>query len=265
MKSPKVKTSAKNTAGPRGVRFKEDNGSGLDGSYPITQGPENPPAPASYSSEDDEASTSGIFIHSSTNPSASVSFGTNLFPLTSTFGQSPHPNFSPFVPSTSTHPAFTPEANSFAPFGKFNPCGLQAPAYINMADYQNVAPPAGGLHFQPPVPDTTYGPMQHVYVPRFDNGMAPGGLYHVGLPQTQVTRSHLPFLCRRPHQRLLSCLRSLIPCKLPCTPTREVHLWALQVYYESSDSRYLRDSHVLSHSTVTFSFFAKYSDESALT
>ncbi|KAF6835997.1 hypothetical protein CPLU01_03902 [Colletotrichum plurivorum] len=187
MKSPKVKTSAKNTAGPRGVRFKEDNGSGLDGSYPITQGPENPPAPASYSSEDDEASTSGIFIHSSTNPSASVSFGTNLFPLTSTFGQSPHPNFSPFVPSTSTHPAFTSEANSFAPFGKFNPCGLQAPAYINMADYQNVAPPAGGLHFQPPVPDTTYGPMQHVYVPRFDNGMAPGGLYHVGLPQTQVT------------------------------------------------------------------------------
>lgn len=184
MKSPKAKakTSANNTAGPRQVRFKDDNGSRSDGSFPLTQGPENPPAPAFYSNEDDEASTNtSVFVHFSTNPSASVNFGNNLFPPTSTFGH-PHPNFSPFVPSTSTHPAFT-EASSFAPFGKFNPCGLQAPSYINMADYQNVAPPAGGLHFQPPVPDTTYGPMQHVYVPRFDNGMAPGAVYHVGFPQ----------------------------------------------------------------------------------
>ncbi|KAF5681101.1 hypothetical protein FHETE_132 [Fusarium heterosporum] len=41
-----------------------------------------------------------------------------------------------------------------------------------MGDYQNAAPPTQGTHFQPPVPDTTFGPMQHVYVPRFDGGLA---------------------------------------------------------------------------------------------
>lgn len=31
-----------------------------------------------------------------------------------------------------------------------------------------------GVHFQPPVPDTTFGPIPHVYVPRFDGGLIPG-------------------------------------------------------------------------------------------
>ncbi|GAB0135826.1 hypothetical protein EsDP_00004149 [Epichloe bromicola] len=38
----------------------------------------------------------------------------------------------------------------------------------NMGDYQNCAPPPTGVNFQPPVPDTTFGPIPHVYVPRFD-------------------------------------------------------------------------------------------------
>ncbi|KAM0341139.1 hypothetical protein ACHAPU_010154 [Fusarium lateritium] len=53
--------------------------------------------------------------------------------------------------------------------------GPQAPVVNHpniMGDYQNSAPPTHGVHFQPPVPDTTYGPMQHVYVPRFDGGLA---------------------------------------------------------------------------------------------
>ncbi|RKK15341.1 hypothetical protein BFJ68_g156 [Fusarium oxysporum] len=52
--------------------------------------------------------------------------------------------------------------------------GPQSPAVntANMGDYQNTAPPVHGMNFQPPVPDTTFGPMQHVYVPRFDNGLA---------------------------------------------------------------------------------------------
>ncbi|KAJ3472454.1 hypothetical protein NLG97_g10976 [Lecanicillium saksenae] len=41
-----------------------------------------------------------------------------------------------------------------------------------MADYQNAGPPACGVHFQPPVPDTTFGPISHVYVPRFDGQYA---------------------------------------------------------------------------------------------
>ncbi|CRK12163.1 hypothetical protein BN1708_010359 [Verticillium longisporum] len=39
-----------------------------------------------------------------------------------------------------------------------------------MADYQFGGPRPGGPSYQPPVPDTTYGPMTHVYRPRFDNG-----------------------------------------------------------------------------------------------
>ncbi|KAM0562479.1 hypothetical protein ACHAPJ_002169 [Fusarium lateritium] len=52
--------------------------------------------------------------------------------------------------------------------------GPQFPAinHASMGDYQNAAPPTQGVHFQPPVPDTTFGPMQHVYVPRFDGGLA---------------------------------------------------------------------------------------------
>ncbi|KPM46089.1 hypothetical protein AK830_g541 [Neonectria ditissima] len=47
-------------------------------------------------------------------------------------------------------------------------------AAATMGDYQNAAPPVNGLHFQPPVPDTTFGPIPHVYVPRFDGGFVPG-------------------------------------------------------------------------------------------
>ncbi|KAI5459851.1 hypothetical protein BGZ63DRAFT_425800 [Mariannaea sp. PMI_226] len=43
-----------------------------------------------------------------------------------------------------------------------------------MGDYQNAAPPSQGVHFQPPVPDTTFGPIPHVYVPRFDHGLVAG-------------------------------------------------------------------------------------------
>ncbi|KAH6965327.1 hypothetical protein EDB82DRAFT_529053 [Fusarium venenatum] len=73
--------------------------------------------------------------------------------------------------------------------------GPQSPAVnlsqaSNMGDYQNAAPPVHGLHFQPPVPDTTFGPMQHVYVPRHDGGLA--GL-QVGAPASFNYVSAAPF------------------------------------------------------------------------
>lgn len=40
----------------------------------------------------------------------------------------------------------------------------------NMDGYQNSWPNNTGLHFQPQVPDTSLGPMTHIYQPRFDNG-----------------------------------------------------------------------------------------------
>ncbi|KAJ4153210.1 hypothetical protein LMH87_009707 [Akanthomyces muscarius] len=44
----------------------------------------------------------------------------------------------------------------------------------DMAYYQNAGPPPSGVNFQPPVPDTTFGPIPHVYVPRFDGACASG-------------------------------------------------------------------------------------------
>ena len=55
-----------------------------------------------------------------------------------------------------------------------------------MASYSNAGPPPGGVHFQPPVPDSTFGPMPHVYVPRFDAGGPPFQGAQVGLPVSPV-------------------------------------------------------------------------------
>jgi hypothetical protein len=57
-------------------------------------------------------------------------------------------------------------------------------AAASMADYQNAAPMPSGVNFQPPVPDTTFGPIPHVYVPRFDGGFMPAAV-QVGLPSVQ--------------------------------------------------------------------------------
>ncbi|RCI15784.1 hypothetical protein L249_2978 [Ophiocordyceps polyrhachis-furcata BCC 54312] len=42
------------------------------------------------------------------------------------------------------------------------------PTAGQMADYQNAVPHPPGVNFQPPVPDNTFGPIPHLYVPRFD-------------------------------------------------------------------------------------------------
>ncbi|PNY25803.1 Uncharacterized protein TCAP_04264 [Tolypocladium capitatum] len=60
-----------------------------------------------------------------------------------------------------------------------------------MASYSNAGPPPTGVNFQPPVPDSTFGPIPHVYVPRFDAGGPPvqGVPFHgaqVGLPVPPV-------------------------------------------------------------------------------
>ncbi|KAK1999832.1 hypothetical protein LX36DRAFT_689811 [Colletotrichum falcatum] len=171
MKSPKLKSAANSTSN-RQVRFQSDSG----GSFPITQEPETSAAPAFSGPEGDHSEGVGVFIHTSTNPSASVNLGHNFPAAIPHFDQAPYQHINPFIPHNSAH--HLNEQSTFAPFGKYNPYGLQAPHYVNMADYQNTAPPAGGLHFQPPVPDTTHGVMQHVYVPRFDNGIPPGAVYH---------------------------------------------------------------------------------------
>ncbi|QYT00552.1 hypothetical protein H0G86_007632 [Trichoderma simmonsii] len=68
--------------------------------------------------------------------------------------------------------------------------GHTQPLNIAMADYQNAAPMPVGINFQPPVPDTTFGPMPHVYVPRFDGSYMPAAV-QVGLP-SQPTVAGVP-------------------------------------------------------------------------
>lgn len=64
---------------------------------------------------------------------------------------------------------------NFAPYPySINQPGQPTPTSVsngtNMDGYQNAFPNNVGLHFQPQVPDTSLGPMTHVYQPRFDNG-----------------------------------------------------------------------------------------------
>lgn len=92
------------------------------------------------------------------------------------------------------HPQIHPASFISAPAGTHSTVtyigvGPQPPSANTMGDYQNAAPPPNGVHFQPPVPDTTFGPMQHVYVPRFDGGLA--GV-QVGLPAPAPALASVP-------------------------------------------------------------------------
>jgi hypothetical protein len=94
----------------------------------------------------------------------------------------PQTHFGPFsaLPQASAAPftyvGFPPQHQHLPPQHHF--------AAASMADYQNAAPMPHGVNFQPPVPDTTFGPIPHVYVPRFDGGFMPAAV-QVGLPSVQ--------------------------------------------------------------------------------
>lgn len=70
----------------------------------------------------------------------------------------------------------------------------------SMGYYQNSVPVTPGVHYQPQTPDTTFGPMHHTYVPRFDGGPAviaqpsmPGIVCHSGsLLVPYLPSSYLP-------------------------------------------------------------------------
>ncbi|KAF4468615.1 hypothetical protein FALBO_4493 [Fusarium albosuccineum] len=133
------------------------------------------------------ASNSQLQWHTSANPTQSLSYQ-----VPSRFISPPaqqHGVFS-FAQQPQFHPAsfITASANNQTPITYIG-IGPQPPAANTMGDYQNAAPPPGGVHFQPPVPDTTFGPIPHVYVPRFDGGLA--GV-QVGLPPVHFVSAPLP-------------------------------------------------------------------------
>lgn len=78
------------------------------------------------------------------------------------------------------HPQSLQQHVGFTQIPQYQPTNIAIPGnpvvyhpnFTMAADYQNTGPPPHGLNFQPPVPDTTFGPMNHVYIPRFDNGVA---------------------------------------------------------------------------------------------
>ncbi|KAJ4264931.1 hypothetical protein NW762_005174 [Fusarium torreyae] len=116
-----------------------------------------------------------------------------------------------------SHPQFHPASfintgpNNIAPSPiTYIGIGPQPPAanHANMGDYQNAAPPTQGVHFQPPVPDTTFGPMQHVYVPRFDGGLA--GV-QVGHPTSLHYVSATPFASPPAPLTTAACTTVVLP------------------------------------------------------
>ncbi|KAH6890526.1 hypothetical protein B0T10DRAFT_548048 [Thelonectria olida] len=123
------------------------------------------------------------------------------------------------VPSQQQH--FSPSATNTAPLALHTQqqqpaavtyIGIQHQPRAAMGDYQNAAPPPQGVHFQPPVPDTTFGPIPHVYVPRFDGGLVAGG---VQVPGVQVGA---PFSLPVPSVHFVSAPFPSVPSvSAPCT------------------------------------------------
>ncbi|KAL7898562.1 hypothetical protein HDV64DRAFT_278511 [Trichoderma sp. TUCIM 5745] len=99
--------------------------------------------------------------------------------LVSPFSALPQAAAAPFT----TYVGFPPQHQHLPPQHHFT-------AAVSMADYQNAAPMPSGVNFQPPVPDSTFGPIPHVYVPRFDGGFMPAAV-QVGLP-SQPTVAGIP-------------------------------------------------------------------------
>ncbi|KAH7326375.1 hypothetical protein B0I35DRAFT_422543 [Stachybotrys elegans] len=125
-----------------------------------TEFPQVGPAPGSQQ----PFGTPGVQWHSSSDPSRSLpNFGHPFAAL---------PQHQGFIPAhQQANTTFIP--SSGFPEG-FNFTGKFYPQLSTMADYQHTGQPRMGLNFQPPVPDTTFGPMQHTYIPRVDPGYVPG-------------------------------------------------------------------------------------------
>lgn len=93
----------------------------------------------------------------------------------------PHASLSTNLPSFHHYHYYSNNNNNLGVTGQpffFNPHQFssvvrlfpQTPTIATMAaDYGTNSMPPTAQHFQPPVPDTTYGPIPHVYHPRFDN------------------------------------------------------------------------------------------------
>lgn len=150
----------------------------------------------------------GVFLHTSANPTMALGYtqSYSFLPNQANATQgSAVPNTTAAFPAAVGNPQ-QPAALA-ANLGANLPTnttyiGAPSMTYGEM-DFQHGAPNhPQGLHFQPPVPDTTYGPMTHVYVPRHDGAAPPtvaGGAVQVCYPHSYAqwpAVGHVPVATR---------------------------------------------------------------------
>ena len=149
--------------------------------------------------------TLGVFLHTSANPTMALGYtqGYSTLPYQATTQAGPGANIA--TPSNDHTYHLASQDPSLGANLALNTTyiGTRNMTYSRDVDFQHGAPHnPQGLHFQPPVPDTTYGPMTHTYVPRHD-GLAPqvgavGGPVQVCYPHYYVPwpAAHVPVATR---------------------------------------------------------------------
>ncbi|KAI1085716.1 hypothetical protein F5B20DRAFT_587667 [Whalleya microplaca] len=184
-KSPGVSGSSKLPPSSSTAKTSNNNSNNKKSNIHVQQ---PPPAQETKQQPDNTQSTYQLpgpgFEHQVTNlPGGGLAYSTvnGANPISA---QQPQLHQTPgFVPPTQAPPGFfqnttTQPSPYFATVSQnttTQPNPYFAPASqdpITMA-YQNGAMPNAGQHFQPQVPDTTYGPIMHTYHPRFDAPNAP--------------------------------------------------------------------------------------------
>ncbi|KAI1365242.1 hypothetical protein F5Y08DRAFT_338952 [Xylaria arbuscula] len=121
----------------------------------------------------------GLFCHTVTNTPQGLVIDGVLQPRGAALHSNPSfPQPQPFP----GHPGYPTYSN-----------GAAQPPQVNMSTVgAGITPDPNAAHYQPPVPDTTYGPYQYTYVPRSDpqfmmmNGMPPGCYAPGAMPYPQV-------------------------------------------------------------------------------
>jgi hypothetical protein len=189
----KMKSSRKSSKSPR-VTIHTPSEEELHQRYADLRG-RRPPTPYAYSrhstpDEDDRkanksprrdqsAAESNIAANTAANTAANSAPPATSTAPADTAPQLAQPTYTYGIPSQHFVPgqAFlqTYPTTNLAPYPVSVSQPGQAPSVSSSNDttmegYQNAFPNNHGIHFQPQVPDTSLGPMTHVYQPRFDNG-----------------------------------------------------------------------------------------------
>ena len=164
LKSPKTPRRPKTPCEQpdRQVRFEDDNPAARESTKKTKEADTQPTNHPQVGQPPVTNTPSGPWF-TSVDPMRSVNAPGQPAGVFATAGAGALPGQQAFFPSPHCHAAFTP------------PCYPHLTTYLGhhhphpaMADYQNCVPPPTGVNFQPPVPDSTFGPIPHVYVPRYD-------------------------------------------------------------------------------------------------